>query len=354
MLGDSGFMNLKFPSILVLAVFSLVILGTYTNLFANDLNNDPALAGHGWSMEYNWSTYVTEGRPLYPTWETEFIEGSTLAYMPIYFLVTGNLMKVFGESAVVGKLVSAVSVLGTAFLIYLIGVKISGRKWISSILGVLFLFYPTVANYTSVQMKIEPLGLFFSTLGLYLVVVKKYLWAVPFAVLAFFTKQYYIIVPAATCLYLLFKDKTNLVKYCVLYLALVIVGFGIGELVTRGVFFRHTVLFMFDPQFGSLEVERVTLGFLVCLGYLVPSLLIAVYGMWKTKYFGLLGIYLVVSLVVLGITIGKVGSGINYTLDSLVASCCLSALIIPKLRRENESSETSGYSLTNPSSVRGS
>lgn len=326
---SSGFINLnlnRYSFWLVLVVFILVILGTFQNLFLDDLSSVPN--AEGWSMEYNWSTYVAKGIPLYPE-EDSFIEGQSLAYMPLYFIVTGNLMKVFGTSAVVGKLISAVCVLGIALLIYKIGFRLTNRRWLSAIPSLLFLFYPLIGNYTASQMKIELLGIFLLTVGLYLVLNKRYLWSVPFVVLAFFTKQYFMGVPIAVGIYLLFRDRQCLVKYVGLYLVLIAVGFGIGQLVTNGTFFTHTVLYLFSaPDFTTLTVERTLVGTLICVGYLTPVLAIAGYGMWKTKTFGLLGIYLVVSLLILVVTISKVGSGINYTFDSLVVGCCLASLVL--------------------------
>ena len=319
----------RYSTWIALGVFVVVILLTFQNLFVNDLSTNPADAGHGWSMEYNWSTYVAKGIPLYPE-EDSFIEGQSLAYMPLYFVVVGNLMRVFGTSAVVGKLVSTLAALGTALLIYKVGVKLTGRKLLSMIPGVLFLLYPTLGNDSAQQMKIDILGLFFSTLSLYLVFNRKYLWAVPFAVLAFFTKQYFIGIPIAVGIYLLLlKDRGTLLRYVGFYLLLVLVGFGVGQIVTGGTFFTHTILYLFSaPDFTIIRASGTLVGFLISIGYLTPVLVIAVYGMWKTRYFGFLGTYLVVSLVILVITIGKVGSGINYTFDTLVASCSLSSLVL--------------------------
>lgn len=316
----------KYSTWIILVVFVLVILTTFQGLFTDNLSSIPNAPG--WSMEYNWSTYVARGIPLYPK-EPTFIEGQSLAYMPLYFVIVGNLMKVFGFSSVVGKIVSALAVLGVAVLIYRVGVKLTDRKLLSIVPSLLFLLYPITSNYTSVQMKIEPLGLLFSTASLYLALNKKYLWAVLPAVLALFTKQYFIVLPIATATYLLWKDRSTLVRYVSLYLVLIGVGFGVGQYVTGGTFFTHTVLFLGTaPDFTTLIVGRSIVGMLMSLGYLAPVLIVAIYGMRRTRYFGLLGIYLVVSLVILAVTVGKVGSGINYTFDALVASCCLASLVL--------------------------
>lgn len=305
---------------IALGVFIVIILVSFQGLFSSDIPTSR-------NTEYWWSVDVSRGINVYPS-EPGFIEGRSCAYMPLYFVVVGNLMKVFGTSPIVGKVVSTLAALGIALLVYLISVKLTGRKLLSAIPGILFLLFPATGNYSAEQVKIDIPALFLATVSLYLVLNKRYLWSVPFAVLAFFTKQYFIAVPIATAVYLLWKGRKILARYVGLYLALVGVGFGIGQFVTGGTFFTHTVLYMFAPQFGSIVWSRSIGGALICLGYLAPVLLLAIYGMWKSKRSGLLGVYLVVSLLVMVITIGKVGSGINYSFEALVASCCLGSLVL--------------------------
>ena len=315
-LGKSG-------SWIALGVFLVIILVTFQGLFSSEIPTSL-------NTEYRWSVDVSQGMDIYPDEESGFIEGRSNAYMPIYFLVVGNLMKVFGTSPIVGKTVSTLAALGIALLIYLVSIKLTDRKLLSIVPGVLFLLYPAIGNYSAEQVKIDILGLFLAVIGLYLVFNRHYLWAVPFAVLAFFTKQYFIAVPIVTVVYLAWKERRILVKYVGLYLVLVGMGFGIGQYVTEGTFFTHTVLYLFAPQFGSLTFDRNVMGTLLSLGYLTPVLVIAVYGMWKSREFGFLGVYLVVSLLIMVVTVGKVGSGLNYSFSALVASCCLSSLVLKK------------------------
>ena len=313
----------KYGTWIALGVFLVVILGSFQGLSSSTI--PPGL-----NTEYRWSVDISQGIDIYPDEESGFIEGRSNAYMPIYFLVVGNLMKVFGTSPIVGKMVSVLAALGIALLIYLISAKLTGRRLLSIIPGVLFLLYPAIGNYSAEQVKIDILGLFLAVLGLYLVVNRHYLWAVPFAVLAFFTKQFFIAVPIATALYLLWKDRQILVKYVGLYVVLIGIGFGIGQLVTGGTFFTHTVLYMFAPQFGSIVWGRNMMGTLMGLGYLTPVLALAIYGVGKSRSFGFFGLYLVVSLLIMVVTIGKVGSGLNYTFNALIASCCLANLVLVK------------------------
>lgn len=316
----------KYSFLIALTVYLLVVLAFYVSSFSTPL---PSTTEHP-NTEYNWSVDLSKGRNIYPD-EPTFIEGLSNAYMPLYFLVTAGFMELFGTtSAVVGKLVSTFAALGGGLLLYLIGVKLTGRKLVSIIPGLLFLLYPVVVDYSSTQVKIDILGLFLTLLGIYLVLSKHILWAVIPMVLAFFTKQFYIALPISVGIYLLWKDRSTLVKFVGFYLILVAIGFGLGQFLTHGTFFRHVVLFLFDPQFGSQEVDRTIVGTLICLGYLSPALILAIFGSWKTKYLGLLTVYLVVALVLLVVMIGKVGSGTNYTFESLAACCCLAALLFKK------------------------
>lgn len=312
----------KYGFLIALAVYVLVILTLYVSEFSTP---PPSTITH-LNTEYKWSVDFSEGRSIY-TSETNFIEGHSNAYMPMYFVVTGSAMRLSGStSAVVGKLVSTLAALGSAILLYFISLKLTGRKLVSLLPGLLFLLYPVVINSSAVQVKIDILGLFFTILSIYLVLSKHMLWAVIPMVLAFFTKQFYIALPISVGLYLLWKDRTTLVKFVGLYLVLALVGFGVGQLVTGGHFFRHVVLFLFAPEFSTQQVERTLVGSLICLGYLAPVLILAIYSMVRSKYIGLLTLYLIVALALLVFMVGKVGSGTNYTFESLAACCCLAAL----------------------------
>lgn len=311
----------KYSTWIALGLFVLLILGAFTQLFEDWIPTSK-------NTEYWWSVDYSEGRNIYPYEEDGFIEGHSCAYMPVYFIVTGNAMKVFGTSPIVGKLISTFAALGAAMLIYLIGSKLSGQKLFSIVLGALFLMYPVLIDYSSSEVKIDILGLFLSTLGLYLVVTKHYIWAVFPAVLAFFTKQFYIAVPLAVGLYLLWTNRKELVKYAGLYLLLIGVGFGAGQWVSDGQFFTHTVLYMFSPEFGEQDMGRTVGSSLVCFGYLAPAFILAVYGMWKTKTFGFLGLYMAVATLLMILMVGKEGSGTNYTFESFTAMCCLSGLVL--------------------------
>jgi Gpi18-like mannosyltransferase len=320
----------KYSVWVALAVFVGAILLFYTKLFS------PFVVSN-LNTEYHWSVDLVKGVNIYPI-EPHFVEGGSCAYMPLYFIVTAGFMKIFGTSAIVGKLVSTFASLGVGMLLYSLSVKLTGRKFLSIIPGLLFILYPVVVDFSATQVKIDILGLFFTMLSVYLLLNKHILWSVLPAVLAFFTKQYFIALPISVSTFLLWKDRTTLVKYVVLGLVLAAGGFGLGQVLTYGTFFRHVVLFMFDPQFGSETVSRTIAGTLVCLGYLAPALILAGYGIWKTKYFGVLTIYLIVSLVLMVFMIGKVGSGTNYSFESMLAACCLSILVLGRKNAEQRSS----------------
>lgn len=322
-----------------LVLYTLAVLVFYVGEFSTP---PPSTAVY-LNTEYKWAVDFAEGRSIY-TSEKNFIEGHSNAYMPLYFVVTGGVMRLSGSTdAVVGKLVSTFAALSGALLIYLIGVKFTGRKLASVVPGLLFLLYPVVVNFSASQVKIDILGLFFTILGVYFVLGRHYLLAVVPMVLAFFTKQFYIALPISVGLWLLFKDRSTLVRFVGLYSVFVATGFGVGQLVTEGRFFRHVVLFLFAPEFSTQEVSRTLAGTLICFGYLTPVLILAIYGMWRMKYLGFLTLYLVVASVLLVFMIGKVGSGTNYTFESLVACCCLATLVFKK-RLKDEVMYSSGSS----------
>ena len=314
----------KFWWLIAVSTILLVFLLAYHNVFKYDASSSP--------MDYSWIVRVTHGGILYPP-EPYYVEGVTILYMPLYYLLTGNLMKIFGTSPVVGKLVSTVAVFVISLLIYYIGKKLSKRNVLPIIPAVMFAFYPFIVNWAAEQTKIDLLGLMFTTIGFTLALNKKYLWAAIPLVLALFTKQSFVSAPIAIGIYLLLKDRKSLISYSILIVILGLSGLAFGNLLTHGTFVTHVIGYLNDTDFISASNQaswgvRMVVGSLVCLAYLSPVLIIAGYGMYRYKQFGLVGIYLVVSLLVLVITIGKAGSGTNYTFDALVAACCLCSLVL--------------------------
>lgn len=310
----------KHSTWVALAAFAICLVLFYSHVLVADVPTSK-------NTEYWWSVDYSNGVNVYPYEPIGFIEGVSCAYMPIYFIITGTMMKIFGTSPIIGKIVSTVAAFGIALLLYHISSKISGRKLVSILPGILFLAYPVTVDYVSTEVKIDILGLFFSTLGLYLVVTKHYFWGAFPAVLAFFTKQFYIAVPLAIGVYLLWTNRKALLIYASTYWVLILVGFVVGQIVSGGTFFEHTILYMFSPGFGEQDFGRTIGSSLVCLGYLMPALILAVYGMHRTKVFGFQGLYLIIALILMVLMLGKEGSGTNYSFESLVAACCLVPLI---------------------------
>lgn len=286
-------------------------------------------------MEWGWLVQVAHGENLYPA-TISYVDGQTLLYTPLYFLFVGNLMKVFGITPIVSKVVSTICVFVTALLIYYVGRKLSDRKAVPIVPAVLFMLYPAVINWAVVQTMIDLMGLMLTTIGIVLCLNKKYLWSIIPFVLAIFTKQYFVSAPIAVSVYLLLKRDWKMVTcYVAGLIFLFVAGLTLGNWLTHGTFVTHVVGYLDAPTFVSSTnqasyLARTVGGTLVCLAYLAPVLILTGYGIWKTRTLGLVGIFLIVSLVVLLVTIGKAGSGTNYTFDALVAGCCLSSLVLGK------------------------
>ena len=314
----------------VLGVVILVILVlAYQNIF----NTDTRV----FQSEVNWLARVTHGLPMYPP-ETHYVDGTTLVYMPLYFLIVGNLMKVFSSSPIVGKVVSILSAVVISVCIYWISCKLTNRRVASLLPASLFLLYPVTVDFAATQMKIDLLGLMFCTVGLVFLLRKRTILAAFFMTLAISTKQMYVSLPIATGIYFLIKDRKRLAVFVGSLIVFAGGGFALGQTWTNGTFFTHVVTFLFNqPGFGKMEFSRTIGSALVNLAYLSPVLILAGYGIWKTKYLGLIGLYLVVSLVVMLYMGGKIGSGTNYTFDSLVAACCLSTLVLGVRNAEQRS-----------------
>jgi len=304
-------------------VLGLAVTFAYRSVFTNSFGASP--------MDYGWLVRVAQDGDLYP-YESTYIDGQTVLYTPLYFLIVGNLMKVFGLTPIVGKVISTICMLVTAYFIYCISSRLTTRKILAIIPVAMFMLYPFIVDYTANQTKIDLMGLMFSTIGLFLVLNRRYLLSVIPFILAIFTKQYFVSAPIAVGIYLLLKDRKQLAVFAPTLALSFGGGLLLGDIITSGTFTSHVIGFLNAPTFGDMYLRRYLGCGLMNMLYLSPVLSIAVIGMVKKRVIGLLGIYLVVSLVVMFITMGKVGSGLNYTFDSLVASCMLAPLVIKKDR----------------------
>ena len=196
---------------------------------------------------------------------------------PLYIFSLAFLFKMFGVHLWVGRLLPALSTLGTGWIIYLIGKRMFSVK-VGLIAFTVYLFLPLTLVW-SVIVKSEPLGVFFGCVSIYFVLrtfdqtVRNTGWTIlagMFSALAYYSRQTLIYIPVIVLFYFLLRrdiKKGQKFSYSLQYLlgyAAICVAFGafyIRELGLNGI-----LLSQLDP------LNLVYLNVLNVLGALPPEL----------------------------------------------------------------------------------
>ena len=243
-------------------------------------------------------------------------------YPPLFPLALSPLARLFGPAFWYGRLLSVLSMIAAAVLIGLILRRLTGDRVASAIGGLSLLAFPP-ASYWASLYRVDALALALSLAGLYLCVQRPHgRWTVPSAALlltaAIYTRQSYgLAAPLAACAWLLrAAGWRRAVALAASIVAMGTVLFVVLDLASDGGFRFNIVtanINAYDP--GSL------LWYLSDLWALMPLALIgagvyAVSAGWSgVPSWRLIGPYLV-GAILSALTIGKVGSNVNYLLEA--------------------------------------
>jgi len=244
-------------------------------------------------------------------------------YPPVFVGVLALFEKAFGPVFWYGRLISALSAIGSAVMILLIVNSRSQNYKLALITALIFFNIPYVIGW-SILARIDHLALFFALSGLCILFREKpsqrlidinLVFGSLFMVLAFFTRQSYALAaPLAGFLYLMQKNWRRAAFLTGFVGGLSLILFALLNFLTNGGFYFNIVTANINP-FG---VERVVNHFRNFFD-LAPFLFIL-------AGFGIIlvikkvdGWPLLIGFVFGGffsaITIGKIGSNINYFLE---------------------------------------
>ena len=143
------------------------------------------------------SIRILYGKPLYIKPSLEFIP---LLYTPLYYYVSAISLKLFGISYFSARLVSIVSSLGTALIIFLFSNRIQQHNGerndgylMPIVLAVLFLTFSFQTQFWFDLIKVDMLMVFLLSISIYILYFysskKEFILSFFFFVLAFYTKQ---------------------------------------------------------------------------------------------------------------------------------------------------------------------
>ncbi len=255
-------------------------------------------------------------------------------YPPVYPYLCGLFVKLFGASFAWGRIVSFLSVIACAYLIYLIVKRETDQErfaWLSALL-----FPGSVIVYNiSTQCRVDMLGLLLSLSGLWFAlknIDKKTIYlSIIFFVAALFTKQTFAAAPIAFAVYLFFLNRTRGFLFIVITILSYSIVFLVLNALTNGELYRHNILYNANPysflfavkMYGSFLKTHLIL-FTLSLAYMVFSPV-------KKHILSLFPIYFIVAALI-AFTVGKIGSNINYFLEliavaSIIAGLCANELM---------------------------
>ena len=259
-------------------------------------------------------------------------------YPPLYMLLQVPLNWLFGPAFWYGRLLSLLGMLLAVLFLGLTLYRLSRDRW-AALVGAMLLFaIPYVKTWTPL-FRIDPLALGLSWVGLYLVVRDSderhsLLPAAIFLTAAIFTRQSYgLAAPLAAFAWLLSSQPRRRAFLLAAYVAGLSLGlFLLLNLLTGGGFFFNivtaninafqmlTLLHYVDQMLGDVPLLLAVGGLFLALGWI------------RNRAWALAGPYLL-GAALSALTIGKIGSNVNYLLELSAALCLAMGLVVAWLRR---------------------
>lgn len=288
----------------------------------------------------NQAVQMSAGNPIYLA---DISQGPyTIAnYPPIYVGAMAIFENFFGPAFWYGRLISSLSVIGSSILVILMAYSYSKDWKIALIPGLLLINIPYVVSWSTLA-RIDHLALFFALLGLFFILKagksgnnfsSSFILGSIFLVAAIYTRQSYALAaPLAGFLYLTYINwKKGLILAGVVG-GLSLILFFLINLVTRGGFYFNIVTANINP-FGF---ERMTDNFRNFFSHIPVIFILASLGMVLT--FNQIDSWPLVIGFTLGgffsaLTIGKIGSNVNYFLELAAGMCLLIGCGLTILKR---------------------
>ena len=290
---------------------------------------------YGEGTVLNQTLRLMDGQPLYPT-DISSPPYLISNYPPVFILLSAALMWLTGPSLLIGRVFVLASTIGTAIVIGLIIKHFNPKHgYLPSLVGAgLFLIIPHVLQW-SAYFRIDLLAILFSVAGLYLVIKapeanRSILLAAVFFLLAAYTRQSFgLAAPVAATIWVWTKNRKQAIKLVLMYGITGLVIFGVIHILSQGGFFFHIIEANVNP-FNWHTVEHFAKQIYQNLSWLIYLFGVYLLVGWRFfRSYAFLVPYMLVSAAV-AITIGKVGSNVNYLLEICAAFAIFAGLLIGK------------------------
>lgn len=236
----------KYLSLVLIVILSALILLYFFGFFKTASYPFDIEQGEGYTLRP--AIYLSQGK--FDLVYKKALEKPLFVYCeypPIFLIAQAALFPLLSKTFVAGRLISFLSSLLIAFLIYkIVRKKCQNRKF--PIISSLFFLSSNVVFYWGLIARADMLALSFSALGIYSLLEfgenrKGLIMASFLFILSIYTKQTFIAAPLASIIYLFFKDKEKCLKLSISFLlpsALIFIGLN---LLTGWNFLRNILIY---------------------------------------------------------------------------------------------------------------
>jgi hypothetical protein len=280
--------------------------------------------GESWLLDG--AREVTQGNGLYAA--PNHLPLMQIAYTPLYYLLVGELQRAVGDHGyTVGRAVSlAATLIGMVALAWSVRCVTGFWRfgWLAA--GLLLAQNLTLLLWGTLE-RVDALALSLTLVGLALFTMRHSSLAAIFFVLAFFTKQTFVVAPLVAAISL-WPCRARLVRFVGLMVGGVVGGVLVTQLFTQGWFWWHVVTANANPldllTFSVLMGSFLQFNGVPVLAALVSITLPAAPGerVWRWYFVG--------SLLMLPL-VAKLGASSNYWLELTAATAVLLAFVSHRL-----------------------
>ena len=253
------------------------------------------------------------------------------AYMPIFYLLEAGLYKFGLPAYTAGRIISFLALLGLSVLCWRIVLLYTGDRYCAGMAALFCASSCLLLSYGTVG-QVDMLAVFWGITAFYqcsrylLRGEKTLLWAGLFAVLAFFTKQTMIALPATLCLLLSVQRRKVALQFGIAVAGAIVALFVAIDASLHGRFLADTVLANLNP----FSLGKVWPHLMFMLATAGPLFLVAAAGARPAIRTGLQApfAYLAAALLVFALTAPKIGSDVNYQIEfTVVLILCASVAL---------------------------
>lgn len=242
----------------------------------------------------------------------------TMPYGLGYVAIATPFAKVFGSGLWLGRTIGFISGLAICVLLYLIVLRLTGNKYYA-LLGALAPATQPIFRDWSVMARVDVVAVALELLGLYIFIrwQRTIMSALPFA-LAMMIKLSAVAGLGAVLVYLLIKDRKQMLIYGGCFVIVLLVAILPITIVTGGEYLKHSILY--QQTQGLVYLPRVVYMFnqfaMPLLIFVIPAILYI-----KKHGFNVVALFFVVALLLNTFETFRPGSASMYYLEAVVATC---------------------------------